>query len=179
MAIDLGTGDGRYVLARAAEDPDRLVVGIDANAAAMARASRRAEKRGLQNAVFLAADATALPPQLAGLADTLTIHFPWGLLLHAAARADESLTRLVRPGGCLRLLISASARDATSGLAGLQPALIANAYAARGFSVAEMRAAGLADAVAAHSSWGKRLLRSAAAERACWLFDLRADGRPC
>jgi 16S rRNA (adenine(1408)-N(1))-methyltransferase len=39
--IDLGCGDGRSVLARAAAAPDTLVIGIDANAAGMARASRR------------------------------------------------------------------------------------------------------------------------------------------
>jgi tRNA G46 methylase TrmB len=54
VAIDLGTGDGRYVLRAAAEHLDTLVIGLDANAAAMAEASRRAERRhALPNALFL------------------------------------------------------------------------------------------------------------------------------
>jgi 16S rRNA (adenine(1408)-N(1))-methyltransferase len=42
VAIDLGTGDGRHVLALAAARPDTLVIGVDANAAGMAESSRRA-----------------------------------------------------------------------------------------------------------------------------------------
>jgi tRNA G46 methylase TrmB len=50
----VGTGDGRYVLRAASQDPDTLFVGVDANAAAMAAASRRAVRRGsLPNALFV------------------------------------------------------------------------------------------------------------------------------
>lgn len=62
MAIDLGTGDGRYVLKAAAERPDTLVIGLDANAAAMIEASRRAARRdALPNALFAVA-AAGHPP---------------------------------------------------------------------------------------------------------------------
>jgi tRNA G46 methylase TrmB len=54
VALDLGTGDGRYVLKAAAERPETLVIGADANAAAMAQASRRAMRgEALRNALFL------------------------------------------------------------------------------------------------------------------------------
>jgi 16S rRNA (adenine(1408)-N(1))-methyltransferase len=53
VALDLGTGDGRHVLAAARARPDTLVIGVDANAAGMAEASRRAARRGaLPNALF-------------------------------------------------------------------------------------------------------------------------------
>lgn len=61
MALDLGTGDGRAVLAAAAAQPDTLVVGVDANAAAMAEASRRAARRDLRNALFIVAAAEHPP----------------------------------------------------------------------------------------------------------------------
>lgn len=62
MAIDLGTGDGRYVLRAAAENPDTLFIGVDANAAAMAGASRRATRRdALPNALFAVAAAEHPP----------------------------------------------------------------------------------------------------------------------
>jgi 16S rRNA (adenine(1408)-N(1))-methyltransferase len=53
VALDLGTGDGRSVLAAAAAQSDVLVIGVDASAAAMAEASRRAARRdALPNALF-------------------------------------------------------------------------------------------------------------------------------
>ena len=62
MAIDLGTGDARYVLRTAAEQPDTLVIGLDADAAAMAAASRRAARRdALPNALFAVAAAEHPP----------------------------------------------------------------------------------------------------------------------
>jgi 16S rRNA (adenine(1408)-N(1))-methyltransferase len=62
VAVDLGTGDGRYVPHAAAERPETLVIGLDANAAAMADASRRAQRRsGLPNALFVVAAAEHPP----------------------------------------------------------------------------------------------------------------------
>jgi 16S rRNA (adenine(1408)-N(1))-methyltransferase len=62
VALDLGTGDGRYVLAAATERPDTLVIGVDANAAGMAEASRRAARRAaLPNALFVVAAAEHPP----------------------------------------------------------------------------------------------------------------------
>jgi 16S rRNA (adenine(1408)-N(1))-methyltransferase len=62
VALDLGTGDGRHVLALARARPDTLVIGVDANAAGMAEASRRAARRGtLPNALFAVAAAEHPP----------------------------------------------------------------------------------------------------------------------
>jgi 16S rRNA (adenine(1408)-N(1))-methyltransferase len=62
VAIDLGTGDGRAVLAAAAARPDALVIGVDASADAMIEASRRAARRGaLPNALFAVAAAEHPP----------------------------------------------------------------------------------------------------------------------
>jgi 16S rRNA (adenine(1408)-N(1))-methyltransferase len=62
VALDLGTGDGRTVLAAAAARPDTLVIGVDANASGMQEASRRAARRGaLPNALFAVAAAEHPP----------------------------------------------------------------------------------------------------------------------
>jgi 16S rRNA (adenine(1408)-N(1))-methyltransferase len=62
VAIDLGTGDGRNVLALAAAHPDTLVIGVDANGAGMAEASRKAARKGaLPNALFAVAAAEHPP----------------------------------------------------------------------------------------------------------------------
>jgi 16S rRNA (adenine(1408)-N(1))-methyltransferase len=78
VAVELGTGDGRAVLATAAGQPDTLAIGVDANAAAMARSSRRAWRRdALPNALFAVAAAERPPEALHGLAGSLTVNFPW------------------------------------------------------------------------------------------------------
>jgi 16S rRNA (adenine(1408)-N(1))-methyltransferase len=168
--MDLGTGDGRHVLDRAAADPGELVIGIDASAAAMSQSSRRASRAGRTNTVFVVGDARHLPADLAGLAQLVTIHFPWGSLLHAALSADPSITRLLAPGGVLRLLVSASPRDAAAGLTDLDPTTVERAYRDAGLRVQTSRPAVAADADDAHSSWGKRLLKSGDRTRQAWLF---------
>jgi 16S rRNA (adenine(1408)-N(1))-methyltransferase len=176
------------VLATAAAQPDRLVVGIDANAAAMATASRRAaatpRRGGLPNALFVVAAAEALPPELDGLADTVTVHFPWGSLLRGLVHADPAvmagLTRLMRPGATLTVLLSSTDRDRAAGVAPLGEAavrVLAGAYAGWGLDVVEARPATAADIAAAHSTWGKRL--GAGGRRPAWLLRARRDrGRP-
>jgi 16S rRNA (adenine(1408)-N(1))-methyltransferase len=62
VTIDLGTGDGRRVLRAAAAQPETLTIGVDANAAGMADASRRAARRGaLPNTLFAVAAAEHPP----------------------------------------------------------------------------------------------------------------------
>jgi 16S rRNA (adenine(1408)-N(1))-methyltransferase len=172
-----GTGDGRDVLAAAAAQPDRLVVGVDANAAGMATASRRAAARpsrgGLPNALFVVAAAEAMPAELDGVADLVTVHFPWGSLLRGLLGGDPAtmtgLTRVLRPGGSLQLLVSSTDRGA--GVAPIQAATLralAESYAAWGLTATETRPATVADVAAAHSTWGKRL--GVGTRRPAWLL---------
>ena len=175
--MDLGTGDGRFVLAHAAAHPDRLVVGVDASAEAMAEASRRAARRNgrgdLQNAIFVVASLEALPHELNDFADLVTVHFPWGSLRSAAAGHDSEATarlaRLVAPGGRLELILADADRD---GVAPVDPRAAAAAHERLGLRPIEVRPAGLADAIAAHSSWGKRLLRHPTLGRTAWGISL-------
>jgi 16S rRNA (adenine(1408)-N(1))-methyltransferase len=175
------------VLATAAARPDLLVVGVDANAAAMAQASRRAaaspRRGGLPNALFVVAAAAALPPELDGLAGAVTVHFPWGSLLRGLLRADPAvmagLTRVMRPGAALKLLLSSTDRDRGAGVAPLgEPAVraLAAVYAGWGLAVTEARPATAADVAAAHSTWGKRL--GAGGQRPAWLLRARLDRQP-
>jgi SAM-dependent methyltransferase len=177
VTVDLGAGDGRFVLAHAAAHPERLVLGVDASPDAMRDASRRAARSaargGLPNARFVVSSIEALPAGLESFADLVTVHFPWGSLRDAAVGADTRLTAriaiLVRPGGQLRLLVSADQRD---GGAPVDPDGVTEAYAAHGLLLSAVWPATLDDAVAAHSSWGKRLLRRPAPGRQAWAFEL-------
>jgi hypothetical protein len=158
------------------------VLAIDASHDAMRVASRRAavpaRRGGLPNALFIASGLEQLPAGLADLASLVTIHFPWGTLLRAAAGRDPegaaAIARLVPPGGVLRLLLSAAGRDGAAGLADLDPAAVVDAYRELGLRPSACRPATEADIAAARSTWGKRLL-SSGRDRATWLIELAAD----
>ena len=178
MTIDLGTGDGRAVLAAARARPDRLAIGVDACAAAMAAVSRRAaarpERGGCPNALFVVAAVEAMPPELAGLADLVTVRFPWGSLLRGLAAPEPATLCAVRgllaPGAGLEVLLSVVAGD-RAGVAPLDgPAIdaLAAAWADHGLPVSEARPATLAELAASGSSWGRRL--GAGGRRPVWLL---------
>jgi 16S rRNA (adenine(1408)-N(1))-methyltransferase len=167
------------VLASAAAQPGRLVVGVDANAAAMATASRRAAARprrgGLPNALFVLAAAEALPCELDGVADLVTVHFPWGSLLRGLLGAEPAimtgLSRVMCRGATLSVLLSSTARDRAAGVGPIGAATLqalAGPYGRYGLTVTEVRPADPSDVAAAHSSWGKRL--GAAVQRPAWVL---------
>ena len=168
------------MLAAAAAQPDRLVVGVDANAAGIMTASRRAAAKpsrgGLPNALFVVAAAEALPAELEGVADLVTVHFPWGSLLRGLLGADQatmtSQTRVLRPGATLQMLVSSTVRDRGAGVPPIQAGTLhalAASYTTWGLAVTHMRPATVADV--AHSSWGKRL--GAGTRRPTWLLQAR------
>lgn len=109
VLIDLGTGDGRFVLHTARAHPVQYVIGIDACRDPLREASRRAPT----NALFLIANALDLPTELAGLASAITVNFPWGTLLSGLLREDSpllgSLAMLARPSATLEIRLNGGA----------------------------------------------------------------------
>jgi 16S rRNA (adenine(1408)-N(1))-methyltransferase len=100
VELDIGTGDGRYVLDAARADPERLVIGVDAVAGNMVGSARKASastrKGGLENAVFFRGGAEQFPGPFAGLADWVTINYPWGSLMRIVAEPDTDALRCIR-----------------------------------------------------------------------------------
>jgi 16S rRNA (adenine(1408)-N(1))-methyltransferase len=165
--VDLGAGDGAFVVATAAREPHTLAIAVDANASAMHDGSRRARRRHLLNALFVVASAEALPRELDAAADALHVHFPWGSLLRGLVRGDDAvlagIARLTKPGAAITLLVSVTARDHLPGVENLDAA----AYAKHGLELETKRLATADDLVAARSTWAKRL--RAGSERDAWL----------
>jgi 16S rRNA (adenine(1408)-N(1))-methyltransferase len=168
VTIDVGTGDGRAVLVAATREPTTLALGVDASAAAMAEASRRAarpaRKGGLENARFLLAAAESLPTELAGRASLVTVLFPWGSLLRGCLGLDDGVAcgvaGLVAPGGVLELLVAPAERDRLAGIPTSQDAIIEGAmraFATHGLEVLVARAATPAEIAASGSTWARRL----------------------
>jgi 16S rRNA (adenine(1408)-N(1))-methyltransferase len=186
--IDLGTGDGRAVLARSRRDPEALVIGLDAAAAAMAqsssRAARPAPKGGLPNALFVVAAAEAPPAELLDRADEVTIHFPWGSLLRGALALDDALTaangiaRLLAPAGRVLILASVETRDQLSiePLTGADRDTIASRWALRGLSLTAFEPADPTAIEASGSSWARRLRTGQ--DRRVWRLELRRSIEP-
>ena len=117
--VDLGTGDGKFVLRAARAEPDVLHIGVDALEEPMAESIRRASSKpargGVPNARFMVADAMLPPASLRGRAGLVTVNYPWGSLLRAVAEPEPAglaaIVGLLRPGGRLVAVLNASAAE--------------------------------------------------------------------
>jgi 16S rRNA (adenine(1408)-N(1))-methyltransferase len=170
------------VLKTAASCPDLVVIGIDANAASMADASRRANRApkrgGLPNTLFVVSAAESLPPELNEFAHAVTIHFPWGSLLRGLLLADPALltsvARIMCVGASLTVLLSVTDRDRIDGIETIDDqtfAALAPAYAANGLILEECRPATADNIARSHSTWAKRL--AAGQARPVWRLRFR------
>jgi len=153
------------------------VIGIDANAASMAEASRRAagsaKRGGLPNALFVVSAAETLPAELDGVADALTVHFPWGSLLRGLLTADSAvlggIARITRPGASVTLLLSLAERDNVAEIGTIDERtfdVLAPAYANHRLTLIDARPATRNEIARSHSSWAKRL--GAGTSRVAW-----------
>ncbi len=93
-----------FVRRTAKLEPRVLFVGVDAIADNLRDASRRA----LPNSLFGRLALEDAPGELVGLADRLTVLFPWGSLLRAIADAEPGplarLRAICRPGADVRFV---------------------------------------------------------------------------
>lgn len=109
IVMDIGTGNGRYVEHVAQRYPARLVVGIDACRENLYQVSRKSQP----NALYLIANAEALPSELSGLASHITVNFPWGSLLtgllESGSNVIESLRMIAQAGAILEIRLNSSA----------------------------------------------------------------------
>ena len=103
VLIDVGTGDGRYVMHVARTHPSWFAVGVDACRENLRKASRRAPA----NALYVIAN------ELDGMASKVTIHFPWGSLpvglLDGEPGLLEGLLAIARPGAALEVRLNVGA----------------------------------------------------------------------
>jgi 16S rRNA (adenine(1408)-N(1))-methyltransferase len=146
----------------------------------MAESSRRASRGGPLNALFVVAAAERIPPELCGVADELTILFPWGSLLRGTLALDDAtaaaagIASLLRPGGEASAFVSIEDRDGLD-LPRLEEADACEALRERwsrhGLDLCKLRPATAGELRASHSSWARRL--AAGRDRAAWRLELR------
>ena len=172
MVIDLGTGDGRFALQYAREQPRTLVIGIDPVAETMSELAGRARrKRGRQdNLLYVVASAERPPPELRGRADRLFIILPWGSLMRGlilgAPDVLSGIAALCTPGCAITALLNTrifsdpiplEAQD----LPELSSTYVANElqtrYAAHGLELASVGDLAPEALLELPSTWAKRL----------------------
>ncbi len=133
VLIDLGTGDGRFVEQIARTRPTCFTIGLDACRENLQQASRRAP----HNALYLIANALALPSELRDLATEVTINFPWGSLLEGLLKGEvtllEGLAAVARPATHLTVRLNGGALaeagwSLSEGAAQVQRVLNANGF---------------------------------------------------
>jgi 16S rRNA (adenine(1408)-N(1))-methyltransferase len=168
--VDVGTGDGRLPLAWARETPRRLFIGVDANAAGLRDLSGRAAREGRRNVAYVRAAAEALPPELEGIADRLTVVLPWGSLLAAVALPSvqvlRGLRRICQPGALVTVVLGSDpSRDqAELRRLGLPPlevddlaARITPGYEEAGLRIERVRAMSAEEVAGFPTTWVRRL----------------------
>ena len=141
------------------------------------RAAKSARKGGLPNTLFVVAAAERLPPELSGVAEELTIQFPWGSLLRGALALDDAAARgiagLLKPAAVAIATFSIEDRD------GLDlPSLdrpnarreLAERWPCHGLDVCSLGPATDEELRAMSSTWGRRL--AAGRRRSAWRLEL-------
>jgi 16S rRNA (adenine(1408)-N(1))-methyltransferase len=157
IRMDLGTGDGRFVCCLAQQNRDEFFIGIDA-----CRENLRENSQvRLPNALYVIASAQSLPHELAGLANEITINFPWGSLLESLLTNDpalmDGLLAISRPCASLQIRLNSGALlEAGWDLeAGTQQ--VCRVLSTARFRVKQPMLMGANDLRACPTTWAKRL----------------------
>ncbi len=157
VLIDVGTGDGRYVLHVARTQPTCFVIGVDACRDNLRKVSRKVGP----NALYVIANALALPGELGGMASKITINFPWGSLLTGLLDGDlrllEGLLAIARPGAVLEIGLNAGALSEAGYTLESGGARVRQALYKGGFDVGDLVRLDARELRQCHTTWAKRL----------------------
>lgn len=157
ILIDIGTGDGQYIRHVARTCPTCFAIGLDACRDHLRATSRNAP----DNALFVIANALALPAELHAQATRIVVNFPWGSLLAGLLSADASLTAgliaLARPQATLEIRLNAGALAAAGWPAAAGVGQVRQTLHQRGFTVGPPCPMDREMLRAYPSTWAKRL----------------------
>jgi 16S rRNA (adenine(1408)-N(1))-methyltransferase len=88
--LDIGTGDGRFVLKNALKDKKNLYVGMDPAEKQLKISSKKVNRKRLSNSLFILGSIENTPPELFSLIDKIFINLPWGTLLEKIVKSENS-----------------------------------------------------------------------------------------
>jgi len=98
VCVDIGTGNGTYVYKQAIKNTNVLFIGIDPVKENMIKVSSKIVKRyknSLCNILLMISSVENIPSALNGIADRITIYFPWGILLEGIVKPIEYLMKKI------------------------------------------------------------------------------------
>jgi 16S rRNA (adenine(1408)-N(1))-methyltransferase len=175
VLIDIGTGDGRYVLHVARTRPTWFALGVDACRENLRESSRKASP----NTLYVIANALTLPGELGGMASKVTINFPWGSLIMGLLDGEpmllEGLHAIARPGAMLEIRLNAGALTEAGHTLESGGVRMRQALAEGGFDVHELVRLDARELRQCHTTWAKRLAYGRDPRAVCLRATLAGD----
>jgi 16S rRNA (adenine(1408)-N(1))-methyltransferase len=175
VLIDIGTGDGRYVLHVARTRPTWFALGVDACRENLRESSRKASP----NTLYVIANALTLPWELGGMASKVTINFPWGSLIMGLLDGEpmllEGLHAIARPGAMLEIRLNAGALTEAGHTLESGGVRMRQALAEGGFDVHELVRLDARELRQCHTTWAKRLAYGRDPRAVCLRATLAGD----
>jgi len=100
IAVEIGTGNGKFTYEMAKTRPETFFIGIDADRTNLQKYShkiyRKPERGGLPNVLYIISSIENLPHELDNISDTTWIVLPWGSLLQGLILGEKSILRSIR-----------------------------------------------------------------------------------
>jgi 16S rRNA (adenine(1408)-N(1))-methyltransferase len=175
VLIDIGTGDGRYVLHVARTRPTWFALGVDACRENLRESSRKASP----NTLYVIANALTFPGELGGMASKVTINFPWGSLIMGLLDGEpmllEGLHAIARPGAMLEIRLNAGALTEAGHTLESGGVRMRQALAEGGFDVHELVRLDARELRQCHTTWAKRLAYGRDPRAVCLRATLAGD----
>lgn len=107
--LDIGTGDGRFVYESAKKNQKTLFIGMDPAQKQMEIFSRKANRKKLNNCIFLVGSVEKIPNELYSCTDQIFITLPWGTLLEKTIKPGDDfaneLNNLLKKDGMVEIIL--------------------------------------------------------------------------
>ena len=174
LIVDIGTGEGEFVYKRARQNKEAMYIGIDSSMASMqpsaVRTAKKPEKGGIDNAMYVVANAEDLPDTLASSANHIFIHLPWGSLRDGMIKGDgrilSNVKKIAKENATLEIYVGycdsyEKKEMATRGLPELNLSYFCNelksAYEKYGISIQQVAVLDNEDLKRLDTKWAKKL----------------------
>ena len=100
VVLDIGTGQGEFIYKEGKKNLDTMYIGIDISADSMEeysrKASKKAEKGGLENVIYILSDVENFTQGLCSVVDNIYINLPWGTLRDGVVKGESNILDGIR-----------------------------------------------------------------------------------